>query len=226
MGGVPPYGYDLRYENSEGKVLFILRYLPDRTKKVLDEKGKITRTLQKDETIQVSKKDRAKLIPGNKQKVQITKEIFNDYVNLGKGFKSIAHNLNERNIPTARGPEWASIYSGKWNGSAVRSIINNPLYCGDMVWNRRTDGKFHRISNGMAVDRIDIHGHRLVPNAQEDWIIIRDSHEPLISRRIFEAARQRKLNKIESIEQRGQGKRWNGKRCRYILYKAFCDGQH
>ena len=217
MGGVPPYGYDLRYENSEGKFLFILRYLPDRTKLVIDEKGKITRTLQKDETIQVSKKDRAKLIPGEKQKVQIIKEIFDSYVTLGKGFKSIAHNLNKRNIPTARGPHWASIYSGKWNGSAVRYIIDNPLYSGDMVWNRRTDGKFHKISNGIAVDRIDIHGHRLVPNDKTDWIIVRDAHEPLIPGRIFEAAKQRRLNKAESILQRGHGKRWDGKRCRFIL---------
>ena len=42
MGGVPPYGYDLKYENSEGRFLFILRHLPDRTKKVLDEKGQAT----------------------------------------------------------------------------------------------------------------------------------------------------------------------------------------
>jgi len=30
------------------------------------------------------------------------------------------------------------------------SLIANPIYVGDMVWNRRTDARFHRISNGQA----------------------------------------------------------------------------
>jgi hypothetical protein len=30
----------------------------------------------------------------------------------------------------------------------LRTILVNPLYAGDMVWNRRTDARFHRISNG------------------------------------------------------------------------------
>lgn len=56
MGGVPPYGYDLKYENSESKFLFIIRYMPDRTKRLLDKKGNLVRTLAKDESIQVTKK--------------------------------------------------------------------------------------------------------------------------------------------------------------------------
>jgi ribosomal protein S10 len=93
-----------------------------------------------------------------------------------------------------------------------------------MVWNRRTDARFHKISNGMAVDRKDIHGHRLVPNDKEDWIVIRDTHQGLIDRRQFEIAKNKRLNKIESIQQRGidprlktHGKTWDGKRSRFIL---------
>src|SRR5210317_1739551 len=39
MGGVPPHGYDLRYENCEGKFLLILRYMPDGSKQILDKTG-------------------------------------------------------------------------------------------------------------------------------------------------------------------------------------------
>ena len=224
LGGVPPYGYDLKYENSESKFLFIVRYMADRTKQVLDEKGNLTRTLSRDESIQVTKRDKASLVPSDKSRADIIKEVFESYANVGKGFKSIADSLNRRNIPTARNQQWARIYSGKWTGSAIRFILNNPLYAGDMVWNRRTDARFHKISNGIAVDRKDIHGHRLVPNDENDWIIIRDTHSALISRRLYELAKQRRLNKPESIEQKGvnhrlksHGKTWDGKRSRFIL---------
>ena len=61
MGGVPSHGYDLRYENCEGKFLLILRYMPDGSKEVLDEDGKAVRTLARGESLSISKRDYAKL---------------------------------------------------------------------------------------------------------------------------------------------------------------------
>ena len=61
MGGVPPHGYDLRYENAEAKFLLVLRHMPDGSKRVLDEKGRQVRTLARGESLSVSKRDRAKL---------------------------------------------------------------------------------------------------------------------------------------------------------------------
>jgi hypothetical protein len=52
-----------------------------------------------------------------------------------------------------RNSQWSQIYRGKWTDTTIRAILVNPLYIGDMVWNRRTDGRFHRISAGRAVDR-------------------------------------------------------------------------
>ncbi len=93
-----------------------------------------------------------------------------------------------------------------------------------MIWNRRTDARFHKIQEGCAVDRESIHGHRLVPNNESDWIVVRDAHPPLISRRLFERARQRREGHPSSMEQRGQnpraaghGKTWHGQRSRFIL---------
>ena len=40
MGGVPPYGYDLRYETGEGEFLFVVRYMPDGSKQLLNEKSR------------------------------------------------------------------------------------------------------------------------------------------------------------------------------------------
>ncbi|MCH8966024.1 MAG: recombinase family protein [Planctomycetes bacterium] len=45
MGGVPPHGYDLRYETSTGDSLCIVRYMQDGSKQILDASGQQTRTL-------------------------------------------------------------------------------------------------------------------------------------------------------------------------------------
>jgi hypothetical protein len=69
-----------------------------------------------------------------------------------------------------------------------------------------------------------MHAARLVPNAESDWMIVRDAHPALISRRTFEQAKERRESHLSSIEQRGRnprlkthGKTWNGQRSRFIL---------
>lgn len=224
MGGTPPYGYDLRYQNAEGKFLFILRFMPDGSKRLLDEKGNLIRTLARGESLNISKRDQAKLTLSAPERVKVVKQIFQMYAQQGKGYKSLADTLNHQGVPTRRGPQWSHIYSSFWTDSTIRAILVNPIYAGDMVWNRRQDGRFHRISKGRAVDRENVHRARLVPNSKSDWIIIRDAHLPLISRRLFEQAKQRLENHPKSIEQRQHvsklnthGKTWNGQRSRFIL---------
>lgn len=58
------------------------------------------------------------------------------------------------------------------------------------------------------------HGARLVPNGKEDWIIVRNAHPALISRRLFEKARNRIENHPKSKEQNqnNHGKTWDSKR--------------
>ncbi|MHC4487261.1 MAG: recombinase family protein [Planctomycetota bacterium] len=219
MGGVPPYGYDLRYESADGKFLLIIRFVPDGSKQILDENGRLIRTLIRGESLNISKRDQARLVPSHPERVKVIKYIFNMYVDQRKGYRAIADTLNQENIPTPRGPEWAHIYSGKWTDTTIRAILVNPLYSGDMVWNRRTDGRFHRISGGRAVDRNCIHGARLTPNGKDDWIVVRDAHPALISRRVFAQAKQRLENHPKAMEQRrnAHGKTWNGQRSRFIL---------
>ena len=224
MGGVPPHGYDLKYENCEGKFLLILRYMLDGSKEVLDEDGKAVRTLARGESLSISKRDYAKLTLSEPERVEVIKSIFKMYAEQGKGYRSVADTLNGQSTPTPRGPKWSHIYSGKWTGSTIRAILVNPIYVGDMVWNRRRDGRFHRIVHGQAVDRENVHGARLVPNQKEDWIVVRDAHPQLISRRLFAQTRQRLESHPKSVEQRQRfsrsdthGRTWNGQRSRFIL---------
>lgn len=219
MGGAPPIGYDLRYENDRGDFLFTMRHLSDGSKEVLDQQGKVTRKLARGETLSISKKDRAKLIPGDPAKIQVVQDIFRMYVIEGRGYMGIADVLNRKGIPSPRGPAWSRIYSGKWGDSTVREIILNPHYGGDLVWNRRTDGRFHQIRAGVAVPRAAIHSRRLVHNNHTDWIRIKAAHPPLVSPALFEEAQKRRATRGGNQTQRKQlalgG--WSGSRSRFVL---------
>ncbi len=229
MGGVPPHGYDLCYENDRGEFLFRLRHMPDGSKLVLDDEGRMLRELARGESLAVSKRDRARLVLGEPSRVETVRLIFEMYAGEGKGLKAIADALNRRGVPTPRGPRWASIYAGVWRDSVVRAILLNPAYTGDMVWNRRTDGRFHRIANGRAVQRAAPHGARLVPNDECDWIVSRNAHPAIIARAVFEHARAIRTGRDASSSQAGFPKSasrsgstgvvggWTGARSRFAL---------
>ncbi len=237
MGGVPPYGYDLLYTNDhgpKGEFLFQMRFMPDGTKQVLDAHGALVRTLQRGESLNISKRDRAKLIPSHAERVITLDRIFRLSAESNMGFRSIAETLNAERIAPPRGPEWARIYHGQWTASTVRAILVNPIYTGDMVWNRRTDARFHKISGGQATERKGAYGARLVPNPVADWIRVPDSHPPLVSRRLFEMAQEARETRPTSQTQRGQARRtvggWNGSRSRFLLSGLIqctrCDGRY
>lgn len=233
MGGAPPFGYDLRYESAAGEALFRLRYLADGTKEVFDETGKRIRTLGRDDTMGASKMDRCKLVPGDSDRVKVVRSIFRMHVEDRLGYKAIADRLNRSKTPTARGPAWSERYSGQWAMTTIRAILLNPSYCGDLVWNRRTDGRFHKIQGGIAVERKGVVGRRLEPNDEADWLIVRDAHPALVSRRVFEQARQIHREQPASVSQLGISPRtgqrveartggpkftgWTGPRARFLL---------
>ena len=204
MGGAPPYGYDLRYESSTGEFIFSVRYQRDGSKLLLDAKSKAIRTLPRGETIAVSKRDRCRLLPGDPQRVEAVKRIFTLYAEDRLGYKAIADRLNREGVPTARSKEWAAQYSGRWSIAAVRAILTNPAYVGELVWNRRTDARFFRITgSGDTARRDGVTGRRLEPNDRGDWITVKDAHEPLVDRRLWLRAEAIRTGKPSSREQRG-----------------------
>ena len=141
------------------------------------------------------------------------------YVEEGRGFKAIADTLNREGTPPVRGPGWARIYTGTWAASTVRAILMNRAYVGDMIWNRRTDARFHKVNGGRAVERADPQGGRLVPNDESEWIVVKDCHPVLISKHLFERARKRREERAGSRE-KGAGRPvggWKGMRSRFVL---------
>jgi DNA invertase Pin-like site-specific DNA recombinase len=232
MGGAPPLGYDLRYESQSGQFLVRVRYNADGTKAVLDDDAKLIRTLDRGESIAVSRRDRCRLVLGDPARVEVVRRIFRMYVNERRGFKAIADALNRDRVPTARNRSWAAHYSGQWSMTTVRAVILNPAYCGDMVWNRHTDARFHRIEQGRAVTRDEALGRRLEPNQRSDWIVVKDAHPAIVIRRLWEQAQKRLIDNPASSQQRGLNPRtgapvagrgvqtvggWTGPRARFLL---------
>ncbi|MHC4150295.1 MAG: recombinase family protein, partial [Planctomycetota bacterium] len=109
MGGVPPYGYDLRYEGGGSEFLFIVRHEADGTKKIFDEAGRMVRRLERGECLNISNRDRARLVPGESMRVKVVQRIFGMYLDEGKGYRAIADTLNREGVATARGPKWSNI---------------------------------------------------------------------------------------------------------------------
>ncbi len=183
MGGVPPYGYDLMYYDAAGSPLHRVRYAASGDRHVYRTDGSVERVIPAGERLVRSKRDRARLTPGDEEEVRVVGEIFTSYVQRDFGFKKIARTLNEQGVPAPRRGRWARMAGRLWTQSSVRNILANRAYVGDSVWNRRTEGKFHRISDGRAVPRQAMKKVEL--NDRDDWIVHSDTHQALVDRELF-----------------------------------------
>ena len=98
---------------------------------------------------------------------QTVREIFRKCVDEGKGAHTIARELNEAGIPAARG--------GAWRSSVILRILRNEKYCGDLVQKKTYTPDY------LTHEKKYNHG-------QEDYIIVREHHAPIIPRTTFESA--------------------------------------
>jgi len=150
------------------------------------------RIVPKGDAVQFTKKDRSRLVLSAPERVQLVKQIFEWYIVEAFGFKAIAERLNRLDLPAPFGNNRAASRLLGWCGSTVASILKNPVYTGDMVWNRTSFGKFHRIANGAAVSIRNFPGHSPVRNGEEDWIVTRDAHPAIVTRTRFEESQKRR----------------------------------
>ena len=93
--------------------------------------------------------------------------IFHKFVNEKKGTYVIARELTEEKISPMK--------CGKWQSSVILRILRNEKYCGDLIQKKTYTPDF------LSHEKKYNHG-------EEEFVIIRDHHEPIISRSIFEAA--------------------------------------
>ena len=120
----------------------------------------------------------------------LVKEIF-EWKAQGLGFMAIARKLNEMEIPS---PRMRNIAMGRyktaptngrfWTDMSVKIIVKNPVYAGHMAQRKYTrtavNGKQKQLS-------------------RDDMVIVRDTHEPIVSDELWEAAQAATQKNIERL---------------------------
>ena len=212
MGGTPPYGYDLAYYSISGDFVCVVRFIEDGSRQMLDRDGKLARVIIRGDALSFTKRDRCRLVLSLPERVKLIRDIFSCYVVEGLGYKGIADKLNRQGIPSPR----SGTGSSGWATSTIMTMLQNPAYAGDMVWNRLTGAKFHKISDKRAVTVRGLPPKGQAKNDAEDWIIHRDSHPAVISRTQFEQAQAKRI----ATARNGYGQTYrsgNGAKSPYLL---------
>lgn len=162
-----PYGYDREIVGPDGTILYRVRFCPGRVREVLDANGVVTATYRRGQSLRKPGKEcKGRMVLSTPERVQQVKDIFAWCLD-GVGFKGIADRLNAQGVPSPRG--------GLWNFTTIKAILMNPVYRGDLVWNRRTESKFYSVRKGRAdrmKSREDADRPILMP--EEEWIVVAD----------------------------------------------------
>ena len=120
-------------------------------------------------------KDKHKLII-DEDAAKIVRKIFDLYLKLHSQ-SGVMKALSDEKIPipevykgTKRGLE--AKYPYDWNYHTVRTILRNRMYIGDMVQNVHVKKSFRE--------------KKIIKNPEDKWIIVEETHEPIIDRETFE----------------------------------------
>jgi site-specific DNA recombinase len=110
-------------------------------------------------------------------KAEIVRWIFQQY-DAGLTIRVIAVKLNERCKP----PRGAL-----WGRATVAAILRNPRYTGCMVCNRSANCKYHSLVGGRPTPS----GRRRHGHDRAEWVLVEGTHEPLVSRELFDRVQDR-----------------------------------
>ena len=125
----------------------------------------------------------------NPEGAKVVKYIFHKYLDEGKGSSVIARELREEGILSSRG-------NLNWSAPTVLKILKNEKYCGDLRQKKTytTDYLSHE---------------KKYNKGQEEYIFLRDHHEPIIDRAAWEAV-QRELTRRNhgGAQSMGHGNRY------------------
>ncbi|MDL0420803.1 recombinase family protein [Caldibacillus thermoamylovorans] len=113
-----------------------------------------------------------KLYIRNDETPNIVRRIFKEYLE-GNGRQSIARRLYNEGIPTPAQIAGKANAGDKWHDSTIRCILTNPHYVGDLVQGRTTT--------------VSVTSKRRKNVPKEEQFIIKNAHEPIISRETFDA---------------------------------------
>jgi DNA invertase Pin-like site-specific DNA recombinase len=110
--------------------------------------------------------DRVLLRPGPQREQKIVAQIFREYVVHRRSQAAIARLLNKEQVPSHRGTPWSE--------AMIRNILNNEIYIGNSVYNRKS----FRLKQVMK------------KNPPELWVRATGLFEPIVDKSIFLRAQE------------------------------------
>lgn len=189
-GGPVPFGYDRLILGEDGTPRKIVRDLSDGSQLVLDpETHEVLEQVRGIHRFQKQEYELSSLILSEPVRVNAVKKIFTDYA-AGVPLRRIRDELNASGLRTHRGRCFAI--------SGLDAILENTAYIGRSVYNRRTESKWHRHSQGQSIERQD-EGTELRP--ETDWIIKEEAWPAIIDPETFATVQRRRQEAKEKYVQ-------------------------
>ena len=118
----------------------------------------------------------------NEEQALIVKRIF-DMCLEGLSFFKIAKQLTNEGVKTPAqyySFEWKSNYNlkyGEWHSKTIGDILTNQMYIGNMVQNKRS--------------KVNYKVKKVIKNNPKDYIIVENTHEPIIDKETFYEVQKR-----------------------------------
>ncbi len=118
--------------------------------------------------------DKGHLVP-NPETASIVKRIFNE-VSKGEKISNVIDRLNKEGVPTPskyKGLKKSSrqINGDIWTVSCINKVLKNRMYTGDMIQNVQA--------------KLNYKSQKRVALSPSYWIIVENTHEPLVSKEVF-----------------------------------------
>jgi DNA invertase Pin-like site-specific DNA recombinase len=125
------------------------------------------------------------LVPGDPEKVKVVRWLFEAYAREGATLRWLGHELYRRGVPSPRGRRL-------WVPNTIRSLLMRREYVGDYDWGQTYSGGYHTLkgkeikATGRRALNANGTGQRRSLKGPEDFIIVEQTHEPLIDRATWE----------------------------------------
>lgn len=110
--------------------------------------------------------------------------IFHKFARENKGSHVIARELREAGVPTAT-------HMKRWSNTVILRILRNEKYCGDLVQKKTVTPSY--LDHKKKYNR-----------GEEELVALRDHHEPIVSRALFDAAQRELARRAPSEEQKAR----------------------
>ncbi len=128
-----------------------------------------------DKIVIMEDKKRCPTLAINEEQANVVRMIFNWYVVENVGTSNIANRLNGMGLKSPRG--------NLWTGDSIRTIIENVHYIGMVTWNKR--------KGVLVVEDGEFRKTRPI-NTDDDVILVKGKHPPIISDELFNAAQEKR----------------------------------